>query len=196
MKLSLNMTLYLCYYLRLNDKNDRNRLAKDLNYFFTNNNFIKFPESEIKKITEQMHIEKSKGIALNRALRENLFTIFMCITNNVPLIIVGKPGTGKSLSFQILYNTLKGEYSESKMFKEKGKLYRYYYQGSGTSTSEGIQQVFDKALAAKKNSEKSKNKIITLVFFDEMGLAERSLNNPLKIIHYLLEKILKILFHS
>ena len=135
-----------------------------------------------------MVIEKDRGIALNPALRENLFTCFICIDNSVPLIIVGKPGTGKSLSFQILYNTLKGEYSDSIRFKEKGKLYRYYYQGSGTSTSEGIKEVFEKALKAKKNSEENNNKIITLVFFDEMGLAERSINNPLKIIHYLLEK--------
>ena len=183
---SLNMSLYLCYYLRLNDKNDRNRLAIDLNKYFPTGNFIKFPEIEIKKITEQMNIEKSKGIALNRALRENLFTIFMCITNNVPLIIVGKPGTSKSLSFQILYNTMKGEYSESDLFKDKGKLYRYYYQGSEASTSKGIEKVFSKAIKAQA---KNKNKnIITLVFFDEMGLAERSSNNPLKIIHYLLEK--------
>ena len=186
MLFSLNISLYLCYYLRLNDKKDRNKLAKDLDPFFNNNNFIKFPEFEIKKITEQMYIEKGKGIALNRALRENLFTIFMCITNNVPLIIVGKPGTSKSLSFQILYNTMKGEYSESKFFKDKGKLYRYYYQGSETSTSKGIEKVFQKAMKAQANN-KNKN-IITLVFFDEMGLAERSSNNPLKIIHYLLEK--------
>ena len=41
----------------------------------------------------------------------------------------------------------------------------------------------------KKKAEKNNNKIknIYLVFFDEMGLAERSSNNPLKIIHYLLE---------
>ena len=96
-----------------------------------------------------MNIEKEKGIALNRALKENLFTCFTCIDNTVPLIIVGKPGTGKSLSFQILYNTLKGEYSEKEIFKKKGKLYRYYYQGSETSTAKGIKQVFKKALNAK-----------------------------------------------
>ena len=186
LKDSLNMTLYLCYYLRLNEKKYRDELSTRLENIF--DDFLKVPENIVKLITDEMTLEEDGGIAKNRALRENLFTCFICIDNSVPLIIVGKPGTGKSLSFQILYNTLKGEYSESKMFKEKGKLYRYYYQGSGTSTSEGIQQVFDKALAAKKNSEKSKNKIITLVFFDEMGLAERSLNNPLKIIHYLLEK--------
>ena len=81
---------------------------------------------------------------------------------------------------------MKGQYSDSKFFKDKGKLYRYYYQGSETSTSEGILQVFSKA---EKAQEKNKNNnIISLVFFDEMGLAERSSNNPLKVIHYKLEK--------
>ena len=186
LKKSLNMTLYLCYYLRLNDKNCRIELSKELKKIF--DNFLEVPENEMKLITNEMTLEKDGGIALNRPLRENLFTSYICIDNSVPLIIIGKPGTGKSLSFQILYNTLKGEYSKSKRFKEKGKLYRYYYQGSGTSTSEKIEQVFEKALNAKKNNEKKINKIITLVFFDEMGIAERSNNNPLKILHYLLEK--------
>ena len=135
-----------------------------------------------------MTIEKNGGIALNKPLRENLFTSFICIDNCVPLIIVGKPGTGKSLSFQILYNSLKGEYSSSNFFKEKGKLYRYYYQGSESSTSEGIENVFKKARKDKKENLKMNNNIITLVFFDEMGLAERSKKNPLKIIHFLLEE--------
>ena len=186
MKYSLNMTLYLCYYLRLNDKAYRKELAGKLKHFYPGSNFLKIPDIEIKKITKEMYIEKGAGIALNRALRENLFTCFTCIDNKIPLIIVGKPGTGKSLSFQILYNTLKGEYSESDMFKNKGKLYRYYYQGSETSTAEGIEQVFNKAsIAQKKNKDRN---FITLVFFDEMGLAERSSNNPLKVMHYLLEK--------
>ena len=156
MKLSLNMTLYLCYYLRLNDKAFRLELANKLNVFFKDK-FLYFPEKEVEKLTGLMSIEKDKGIALNRALRENLFTCFTCIDNTVPLIIVGKPGTGKSLSFQILYNTLKGEYSEKEFFKKKGKLYRYYYQGSETSTAKGIKQVFKKALNAK-NRKKNKKK--------------------------------------
>ena len=185
MKSSINMTLYLCYYLRLNDKGYRAELAQKLKHFYKGSSFLKIPDNEIKKITKEMSIEKGTGIALNRALRENLFTCFTCIDNKVPLIIIGKPGTGKSLSFQILYNTLKGEYSESEIFKTKGRLYRYYYQGSETSTAEGIEQVFNKASnAQKKNKDRN---FITLVFFDEMGLAERSSNNPLKVIHYLLE---------
>ena len=185
MKWSLNMTIYLCYYLRINDKNCRKELVNKLNKFYKIS-FLKVPEYETRKITREMIIEEGKGIALNRALRENLFTTFVCIENTVPIIIIGKPGTGKSLSFQILFNTLKGENSESAMFRNMGKLYRYYYQGSETSTAEGIEQVFAKALNAKKKDPNSLN--INLVFFDEMGLAERSINNPLKVIHFLLEK--------
>ena len=185
MKCSLNMTIYLCYYLRINDKEHRKELVNRLNKFYKIS-FLKLPENETRKITREMVIEENKGIALNRALRENLFTCYTCIDNIVPIIIVGKPGTGKSLSFQILFNTLKGENSESALFRDKGKLYRYYYQGSETSTAEGIEQVFAKALNAKKKDPNNKN--INLVFFDEMGLAERSSNNPLKVIHFLLEK--------
>ena len=94
MKSSLNLTLYLCYYLRLNDKDYRKELSNKLKKFYYNSSFLKVPETEIKRITSEMSIEKGKGIALNRALRENLFTCYTCIDNNVPLIIVGKPGTG------------------------------------------------------------------------------------------------------
>ena len=189
MKSSLNMTIYLCYYLRINDKEYRKILAEKLSPIFKNEhtqkgNFTVFPESEMKTLTELM--ERDEGIALNRALKENLYTCYTCIQANIPLIIVGKPGTGKSLSFNILYNTLKGDTSKNEIFRDKGKLYMHYYQGSETSTSDGIKKVFDKARKDKLNK---KNKgTITLVFFDEMGLAERSSNNPLKIMHYLLER--------
>ena len=182
LKNSLNLTLYLCYYLRLNDKKDRKELCILLNKIF--GDFLNVPKNIVKSLTEQMII--GKGIALNRALKENLFTCFTCADNLVPLIIVGKPGTGKSLSCQILYNTLIGEFSKSEIFKKKGKLYTYYYQGSEASTSKGIEEIFQKAVDAKKKN--IKNKIIPMVIFDEMGLAERSINNPLKVMHHLLEK--------
>ena len=116
LKNSLNLTLYLCYYLRLNDKEVRKELCILLNKIFVD--FLNVPKNIVKSLTEQMII--GKGIALNRALKENLFTCFTCVDNLVPLIIVGKPGTGKSLSCQILYNTLMGEFSKSEIFKKKG----------------------------------------------------------------------------
>ena len=56
MLLSLNMTLYLCYYLRLNDKLYRKELAEKLNYLYPKSSFLYVPEYEIKKITKEMTI--------------------------------------------------------------------------------------------------------------------------------------------
>ena len=103
------------------------------------------PEKEIDYITEQFNIDYEKGIALNRSLKENLFTSFVCIINRIPLIIVGKPGEGKSLSIQTINQTMKGIYSKSPLFQEYPQLYIYTYQGSETSTSQGIIETFDKA---------------------------------------------------
>ena len=57
---------------------------------------------------------------------------------------------------------MKGEYSENEIFKDKVKLYRYYYQVSETSTSKGILQVFDIALKAQKKKFRKKNYNISI----------------------------------
>ena len=54
-----------------------------------------------------------KGIAKNRALLENLFTLFVCVNSKIPLFIVGKPGCSKSLSVQLLFKTMKGNSSDN-----------------------------------------------------------------------------------
>ena len=192
---TLNITLYLCYYLRISDKKIRDNLAIILDKYFDGKLFIEMPLREVTYIAEQFVIDYEKGIALNRSLKENLFTSFICIVNRIPLIIVGKPGEGKSLTIQTINQTMKGTYSKSPLFKEYPQLFMYNYQGSETSTSQGIIETFDKARNYAKNQLKKikaepgekKEKFIAMIFFDEMGLAERSPNNPLKAIHSQLE---------
>ena len=193
---ALNITIYLCYYLRISDKKIRNELADLLFEYFDKKIFLEMPKREVVYIAEQFIIDVDKGIALNRSLMENLFTSFICIVNRIPLIIVGKPGEGKSLTIQTINQTMKGIYSKSPLFQEYPQLFMYNYQGSETSTSQGIIETFDKARAYAKNQLKrvmaeggneKKEKFIAMIFFDEMGLAERSPNNPLKAIHSQLE---------
>ena len=109
-------------------------------------NITDFPEAEINYWTKKMEIYE--GIAFNGVLKETLYTCYISIETNIPLIIVGKPGTGKTLSFNILYNALKGENSKSVIFRDKGKLYRHYYQGNKT-----------------KKSKKSPSKNLKLIIF-------------------------------
>ena len=95
---------------------------------------------------------------------------------------------------------MKGIYSKSDLFKEYPQLFMYNYQGSETSTSQGIIETFNKARAYAKNQlerilkeaekeqdeekkKKKKEKFIAMIYFDEMGLAEKSPNKSLLAIY-------------
>ena len=210
---SLCLCLYFCYHIRISN----NKLRAELGNLIKreiNEKYYDIIEDEQKFIIQQIKIPP--GIAKNHSLLENVFSIFVCVVNKIPLIICGKPGTSKSLSFQLLYDSMKGDRSENDFFKNYPELLVFSYQGSKTSTSEGVKNVFNKArnclirnIERNKKNEKSLNiinennigkttkdfikkdkdidSIIPVVYFDEMGLAEESPNNPLKVIHSELE---------
>ena len=98
------------------------------------------------------------GIAKNSTLKENVFVLFVCILNKIPIIMCGKPGTSKSLSFQILYDSMKGKNSENDFFKKYPEILIFPYQGSKTSTSEGVQKAFTKAKNCLKKYQEKKQK--------------------------------------
>jgi len=77
---------------------------------------------------------------------------------------------------------MKGEYSKNNLFKRYPSLYVNSYQGSLTSSSSEIKKIFDHAKKVIEK-QKDKNKNISVILFDEMGLAEISPLNPLKVIH-------------
>eukprot|EP00833_Pecoramyces_ruminatium_P004169 jgi/Orpsp1_1/1178201/evm.model.c7180000064404.1 len=81
---------------------------------------------------------------------------------------------------------MKGENSSNEFFREYLKVYTKSYQGSLTSSSEGVLKIFENARNFL-NDKNLSNKIIPVIYFDEMGLSELSSNNPLKVIHSQLE---------
>ena len=182
---SINLSVYCCYYLRLNNKKHRDEFARKMNVHF-GFEFEEMPKREQQFIAD--NIEMKEGIAKNRALLENLFSLFVCVNTKVPLFIVGRPGCSKSLSVQLLFKAMKGEVSDNPLFKLYPKLIINSYQGSQSSTSKGVLNIFKKA---RRIFEKEKDEIITklisMIYFDEMGLAEHSPHNPLKVIHSELE---------
>ena len=52
------------------------------------------------------------GIAKTEALKENLFATIVCTVTKTPLIIVGAPGSSKTLSFNLTISNLMGPESE------------------------------------------------------------------------------------
>ncbi|XP_028396105.1 uncharacterized protein LOC114520095 [Dendronephthya gigantea] len=132
-----------------------------------------------------LRMELPPGTARNAALRENVFVMLVCILNHIPIFVVGKPGCSKSLSIQLIRSNLRGRDSRDPLFRLLPQLYVVSYQGSEASTSEGIIKVFEKA-RKYKDYNKDGN-VLPVVLLDEVGLAENSKYNPLKVLHSLLE---------
>ena len=63
-------------------------------------------EAEQDLYLDRMALEP--GIARNDALRENVFVVVTCIFNRMPVFVVGKPGTSKTLTLQIVASNLLG----------------------------------------------------------------------------------------
>ena len=214
---SIILSVFVCYYLRIPDNQTRKDLVdKILNpilikYDKNYSDFLKVPTKEEEFIAE--NIEMKSGIAKNRALLDNLFALFVTINTKVPIFIVGKPGCSKSLSVQLISKSMRGNSSNILFFKNYPRIVMSCFQGSMGSTSRGVKNVFKKARNVLKKlnqqkeekEEKGENKIIieknpkkeeennngqeviSMIYFDEMGLAEHSPNNPLKVIHAELE---------
>ena len=83
---------------------------------------------------------------------------------------------------------MKGNSTTNENIKDLPKIILNSYQGSISSTSQGVENVFRKARSAlKRLSKRDRKANISMIYFDEMGLAEYSPNNPLKVIHAELE---------
>ena len=186
-KNSIILSLYFCYYLRLPTSELRKEYLLEIKKIDADLKFEEISERESKFIIDKI-LEGKKGYAKNRALRENLFCEFICLLNKEPLIICGKPGSSKSLSVRLLLDAMRGELSSNDFFKEYNEVIPSFYQCSITSTSESVEQVFNRA---RKKLENHEYKINSLVFMDEMGIADESRNNPLKVLHSKLDENLK-----
>ena len=57
------------------------------------------------------------NIARNTALSENVFMMVVCIELRIPLFVVGKPGSSKSLAKTVVADNMQGDAARSKLFK-------------------------------------------------------------------------------
>jgi hypothetical protein len=134
-----------------------------------------------------IRMEIPQGTALNKALRENIFSVIPCVVNKIPIFVCGKPGSSKSLAIQLIFTNLRGEKSADSYFKTLPELSMFSFQGSDSCTSDGIIKVFDRAIKSLEAMKYANKNVLPVVIFDEIGLAEISKHNPLKVLHSLLE---------
>ena len=183
------VALGIVYYMRLN-RTYRSRYQHDLSlgHKFAVLQFSDAFESELEWYSQQ--IELPTGIAKTQALKENLFAVVVCTVTQTPLIIVGSPGSSKTLSFNLAVSNLKGPESRKPVFRNTDvfcSLDPHFYQCSRRTTSNEVRTVFSRAITRQKNNAQFSLPINCVVFMDEAGLPEQS-HESLKILHYHLDK--------
>ena len=130
------------------------------------------------------HMNVDEGIALNEDLCENLFMILISVLNQIPIFLIAKPGSSKSLAMGLVQSNLNGEASDNEFLRSFPGVEIFSYQCSPLSTSNGIEQAFE---SARRYNRDSPNTIV-VVLLDEVKLAEQSPHLPLKVLHKVMEQ--------
>ena len=184
---SIVLALAHCYLSRLQTESLREEYITSITQLFPDVSRGDVFSAIIRMEQEDylIRMELPPGTAKNAALRENVFVMLVSILNRIPVFVVGKPGCSKSLAIQLIRSNLRGKDSRDPFFKTLPHLYVVSYQGSESSTSEGINEIFEKASNYKDHSNDTN--VLPVVLLDEVGLAENSPNNPLKVLHSILE---------
>ena len=185
---SLVLALGVCYQTRLHDR--RSLLDAVVEHFrppCAVPGGVQQLGLEIKHCQEVFldELELPQQIARNHALSENVFMMVVCIDLRIPLFLVGKPGSSKSLAKDVVKNAMKGQLSGSSLFQGLKQLHMVSYQCSPLSTAGGIIGAFQQCQRAQK--ERDRSRFVACVVLDEVGLAEDSPRLPLKALHPLLD---------
>ncbi|XP_078611724.1 E3 ubiquitin-protein ligase RNF213-like isoform X2 [Branchiostoma floridae x Branchiostoma japonicum] len=134
---------------------------------------------------DELKDQLGANIACNTALKENVFMMVVCIELQIPLFLVGKPGSSKSLAKTIVADAMQGDSAPSPLFKGLKQAQMVSFQCSPLATPEGIVGTFRQC--SKFQKDKDLSRFVSVVVLDEVGLAEDSPKMPLKTLHPLLE---------
>ncbi|XP_019860429.1 PREDICTED: putative uncharacterized transmembrane protein DDB_G0290641, partial [Amphimedon queenslandica] len=188
---ALLVSLGLVYYLRLQEL-DRESYAEFLDIqcrdLLVRCNFTTAFNDELEWYIERMNLPP--GIAKTRALKENIFANIACCQTHTPLIIIGEPGTSKTLSFNLVSSTFKGKSSKNEELKNTvafHALQPFFYQCSKHTNSVEVENIFKQAIKRQRVFASSNVPTFCVVFMDEAGLPEER-HESLKVLHYHLDK--------
>ena len=185
---SLIHAIGMCYHVTLNNREGyRKRISQCLqehNYQLSAENILNEITACQKLFCKNLDLEDN--IAQNEALRENSFMIIMCAEMKVPLFLIGKPGSSKSLAKTVVMNAMQGSSSKNELFKKLKQIHVLSFQCSAVTKADGIESVFKQCRTMQEQQDS--RYFISVVVLDEVGLAEDSSEMPLKILHPFLEK--------
>ncbi|KAL2100664.1 hypothetical protein ACEWY4_002425 [Coilia grayii] len=182
---SLVMAIGVCYHACLEDKDKyRKKVSTHFRGVYTPANI----RDEISLMQDLMlsGVPLGDTIARNNALKENVFMMVICIELRIPLFLVGKPGSSKSLSKTLVADAMQGQAAHSNLYRQLKQIHLVSFQCSPHSTPDGIINTFKQC--ARFQEGKNLQEYVSVVVLDEIGLAEDSPKMPLKTLHPLLEE--------
>ncbi|XP_041937940.1 E3 ubiquitin-protein ligase rnf213-beta isoform X4 [Alosa sapidissima] len=181
----LALAVGVCYYPSLESKEEY--LTTVSRHFPKPLNTQSALEEEILSCQDLFlsEIQTRETIAKNIALKENVFLMVVCIELRIPLFLVGKPGSSKSLAKTVVADAMQGQNSHCEFFQQLKEVHMVSFQCSPHSSPEGIIGTFRNC--ARFQKEKDMDRYVSVVVLDEIGLAEDSPQMPLKTLHPLLE---------
>ena len=115
-----------------------------------------------------------KGIAINEALRENVFSLFSGLTTMTPTCIVG---SSKSLSVELLVAAAGNR--QHPFFKYYPSLQKFVLQCSPMTTADSIMQLAGNALRFQRKHKY--DEVICSPILEEVGV-------PLMCLHFLMDE--------
>ena len=184
--LSLILSLGVSFYARLEDRKAYvTRMTQVLK--LQPLEFVAVIETCQKVFIDEMRLEKT--IAKNDALMENVWMMAICIELRIPLFLVGKPGSSKSLAKSIVTEVMEGANSYSDLFKAFKEIHMVSFQCSPLATAGGILSTFKQC--QKYQEKRDLNTFTAVCILDEVGLAEDSAKMPLKVRFFLIMKYLE-----
>lgn len=185
------LSLAVCYHASLYSRETRHEfrqlIASHIKLANVDPTKVDWVQAEILKC-QHVFLDKislNNNIARNHALLENVFMIIICLELRIPLFIVGKPGSSKSLAKSIVESSMNGVNSSSELFKSLKETYFVNFQCSPLTQADMIKEAFHEAAMFQKDKDLEKS--VAVVNLDEIGLAEGSESMPLKTLHPLLE---------
>ena len=184
---SLIHAIGMCYHVTLEE---RESYRQCISQSFEQNGYGITAENILDEITACQcvfcnSLDLEDNIARNEALRENCFMIAMCTEMRIPLFLIGKPGSSKSLAKTVITDAMQGASAKSEVFRKLKQIHVLSFQCSAVSDAVGIEAVFTQCAQVQKNQDSKK--FVSVVVLDEVGLAEDSPKMPLKVLHPLLE---------
>ena len=100
-------------------------------------------EAEQNDFCSRLNLVWDTPLAINDALKENLYSCFVAVNTRLPLLIIGKPGSSKTLSLRLLMKNL-GR-TDDEYIKRFKSIRAFNIPGSENTVSGDIKKVFDNA---------------------------------------------------